>query len=293
MMKKGISLVGFRTYDEVSSYIKAYPNARFELSYNMKREFLSSIAPLIEGRVLSLHACCPEEAFFPNYGSYNPSVIEYSNNVMQKSLETAKAYGADIVVLHPGYITDENVSSCYRERALLMRSNAFKPFIAREEGSIVRNDILSDEEYVMRFRKMNDHVTELSSLFERAGVALAVENLNPRAGYLFYSPYEIANFSPNVRFCLDVGHLYISHYVFGFDFLKAIDYMLSTGRVLSMHLHSNRSDGKILEDSHSDFFASGFPSTDIIRIASGYDVNLILETISNPLENSFFLDSII
>lgn len=292
-MNKGISLVGFRTYDEVASYIKNYPNAKFELSYNMKREFLSSIEPLIEGRVLSLHACCPEEAFFPNFGSYNPEVIEYSNTVMQKSLETAKAYGAGIVVLHPGYITDENVSSSYEKRALLMKSEAFKPFIARRDGSIVRSDILSDKEYLKRFRVMNNHVARLSSAFERAGIALAVENLNPRAGYLFYSPYEIENFSPNVSFCLDVGHLYISHYVFGFDFLEAIDYMLSTGRVISMHLHSNKSDGNILEDSHSDFFATGFPSSDIIRIASEYSVNLILETVFNPLENSLYLDSLI
>lgn len=293
MKKKAISLVGFKTYDEVAAFISAYPQAQFELAYNMNRDFLEEVAPLISGRVISLHACSPLEPYFPNFGSEDPDVIGESETLLMRSAETALRFGADIMVLHPGYLTDKRVSSDYAGRAMLMKGAEFQQYIGRQKGYIARGDILSLEEYSHRFSIMAEHVAHMSDRLRSMGITLAAENLNPRAGYLFMQPMEMERFPSNVHFCLDVGHLWISHFVFGFDFLSAIQVMLASGRVVSLHLHSNPSNGDILEDTHDDFNAVDFPSEEVIRLAVDHPVNLVLETVQDPVKNALYLDELL
>lgn len=291
-MAKGISLVGFKTQKEVEEYIHAYPDACFELSYAMSQSFLKEVAPLIKNRVISIHACCPSQPCFPNFGSADPQVIRESEEAVMKSAETALAFGAKVMVLHPGYLTDERVSSRYAERAKLMEGTAFAPFTGRGEGAIARADITSMDEYLKRFEIMRGHIERISERLEKLKITLAVENLNPRAGYLNITSEDFFRFGKNIYFCLDVGHLWVSHFVFGFDFLPAVKRILSTGRVVNMHLHSNASDGTILEDTHDDFYSNSFPAREIIAMASSLPLNLVLETVKNPLENTRFLDSL-
>lgn len=289
MARNGISLVGFANVAEIESYLEQCPDACFELSYNMSPELLNEADPLLHGRVLSLHACVPEEAFFPNFGSYDPDVLASSRAAVERTAETAVRHGADIIVLHPGYLTDFMVSSRYEERSKLMNGSEFEPFIGRKKGSIARNDLIGMSEYHDRFTHMADEIGELQFVLKRRyGVRIAVENLNPRAGYLNMSPDELGMLPSNVSLCLDVGHLWVSHFVFGFDFLAAISTFASDGRLVTMHLHSNRSDGIILEDTHDDFFANGFPAEKILDLV-GENVNLILETVKKPVENTRYL----
>lgn len=289
MAYKGISLVGFATVAEIESYLEQCPDACFELSYNMSPEFLKEVSPLLQGRVLSLHACVPEESFFPNFGSYDPDVLASSRAAVERTAETAVRHGADIIVLHPGYLTDFMVSSRYEERSKLMNGPEFEPFVGRKKGSIARSDLISMSEYQSRFTHMADEIGELQLVLQRRyGVRIAVENLNPRAGYLNMSPDELKMLPSNISLCLDVGHLWISHFVFGFDFLTAVSAYIADARLVTMHLHSNKSDGLVLEDTHDDFFANCFPSAKILDLV-GDDVNLILETVKNPVENTRFL----
>lgn len=293
MKKKAISLVGFKSRDEIASFVSQYPDARFELSYNMSGDFLEEVSPLISGRVISLHACSPLEPFFPNFGSEDPEVISESEAMLMRSAETALRYGADIMVLHSGYLTDQRVSSDYAGRARLMKGPEFQEYIGRQEGYIARGDILDTKGYRRHFSTMVGHVAAVSERLRTMGITLAVENLNPRAGYLFMQPSEISDFPEDIRFCLDVGHLWISRFVFGFDFLPAVEQLLASGRVVSLHLHSNPSDGRILEDSHGDFNAKDFPAEEIVRLAADLPVNLVLETVRNPVENAIFLDGLL
>ncbi len=293
MKHTAISLVGFSSYEQIASYIEAYPDARFELAYNMSPSFLQEVTPLITGRVVSLHACSPLEPWFPNFASEDPDVIETSEQLLMRSADTALRFGAELIVLHPGYLTDALVSSDYQGRKQLMNGPEFAPFIGRREGYIARADILRTEGYRHRFSVMREHVRRVSGRLGEMGIVLAVENLNPRAGYLYMQPEELEMFTPDIRFCLDVGHLWISHFVFGFEFLPAVERMLASGKVASLHLHSNPSDGTVLEDSHSDFFADGFPAQRIVRLAEGLPVNLVLETVGNPVENSRSLDHVL
>ncbi|MDY4611169.1 MAG: TIM barrel protein [Sphaerochaetaceae bacterium] len=293
MNKKAISLVGFNTRDEIAACIEAYPEARFELAYNMDEGFLEEVAPLIAGRVVSLHACSPLEPYFPNFGSADSEVIEESEAMLMRSARTALRFGADIMVLHPGYLTDRRVSSNYAGRVQLMKGPEFQEYIGRRNGYIARKDILDTTGYHRHFSIMVEHVAKISERLREMGITLAVENLNPRAGYLYMQPDELEMFPPQLRFCLDVGHLWVSHFVFGFEFLPAVERMLGSGRVVSLHLHSNPSDGEVLEDSHDDFHAFGFPAGEIIHLAKDLPVNLVLETLRNPVENAIFLDELL
>lgn len=293
MSRKGMSLVGFKTAAEIASYIELCPDARFELSYNMSKCFLDEVEPLVRGRVMSLHACVPSEPCFPNFGSFDPEVLAESRDAVERTARTAVRYGADIIVLHPGYLTDKRVGSRYEERSRLMNGPEFAPYVGRTEGSIARSDLLGMPGYKSRFSHMAEELGELQGVLgRRYGVRIAVENLNPRAGYLNMSPDELDLLPSCVSLCLDVGHLWISHFVFDFDFLDAVARYVSDKRLVSMHLHSNRSDGTILEDGHNDFLAQGFPSRQIVSMVGGRDVNLVLETVGNPVENTRYLHEI-
>lgn len=293
MAGKGMSLVGFKTVSEIASYIRLCPDARFELAYNMSERFLQEVDPLVRGRVLSLHACVPSEPCFPNFGSFDPAVLAESRAAVERTAKTAVGYGAGIIVLHPGYLTDKRVGSRYEERSKLMNGPEFAPYVGRAEGCIARSDLLGMPEYRRRFSHMAEELGELQEVLKRRyGVRIAIENLNPRAGYLNMSPDELDLLPPDVSLCLDVGHLWISHFVFGFDFLDAVKRYVSDKRLVSMHLHSNRSDGIVLEDGHNDFNAPGFPSEEIMSIVGKHDVNLVLETVGNPVENTRYLHEI-
>ncbi len=292
-MRKGISLVGFRSADEVRAYLDACPDALFELSYNMDSAFLEALDPMIRGRVISLHACVPQTACFPNFGSSDPDVIMESSRDLRRTAECALRYGADIIVLHPGYSTDSRVSSLYSERKRLLDAPDFREFEGRTEGHIASPDLLGNKRYRKHFSAMCRNIYEEAEFLKGYGIRLALENLNPRAGYLNMHPQEMMDLPDNSYSCLDIGHLWISHFVFGFDFLEAVRYQIASSRVITMHLHSNPSDGVILEDTHDSLGKGGLPIADVLSIARGKDINLVLETVHDPIWNTELLEDMI
>ena len=288
MDKRAISLVGFKSRQSVEDYIKAFPRARFELAYNMSSAFLSSLEPLLAGRVVSLHACCPLVRCFPNFASSSPVVLKESFDAMDESLESAKRFHAELMVLHPGYATDSALPSDAAKRTAVLQGPDFQRFVGREEGSICTPDYIRSREYRHHFALMKENLAVLAPRMEHKGVRLAIENLNPRAGYLCLHPDEFAELAsmPSLYFCLDVGHLWISHFVLGFDFFAALAKMMATGRVLSCHLHSNPSDGTVLRDAHEPFEANGFPFERVLSCLLPYHPNLVLEQISGDYVHS-------
>ena len=122
---------------------------------------------------------------------------------------------------------------------------------------------------------MVENTARLTKRFESEGVRLAIENLNPRAGYLLIHPdemIEIANRKEHYL-TLDIGHLYVSSALFDLDFLYEIRRVMETGRVVNVHLHSNASNKEklIFEDSHSSLVDESFPykeALDILRETS-------------------------
>jgi len=294
--QQAISLVGFADTASVKAFIEAWPQAKFELAYNMGKDFLDDVSPFLADRVVSVHSCCPVEPFFPNFASSDLSILKESHAMLARSAATAIAFGAQNVVLHPGYVTDQLVPSDVHQRMALLRTGIFKDFTGGAAGTICRDDYPLMPAYRRRFGMMKRELAELGSAFARKQLCLAVENLNPRAGYVCMTDEEMVEIAaiPDVFLCLDVGHLWISHLVFGFPFLEAIRRILSTGKVVSCHLHSNPSQPNgMMEDSHEDFDANGFPCRMIVDVVRMTGANMVLETLKHPLHNVQVLSQLV
>jgi sugar phosphate isomerase/epimerase len=289
----GLSLVAFSKAEEVAEYLReAGEEARFELSYMMSPSFVEEIAPLLRDKVLSVHACCPATEFFPNFASADPGVLARSFADMDETLETAFRFGAPIVVLHPGYATDSAMPSSYAARKVLLSGAAFAADARSGEGSISVPDYTRRPAYRAFAERTMERLSELAERFAKYGVRVAAENLNPRVGYLFQTSdemVEIALLHPNLGICLDIGHLYISSFAFGFDFLEAIRTIAATGKVLTCHLHGNSSNSGRFKDDHQSLDKNEFPYREALEILRGTGANLILELLEEPLRNSRLL----
>lgn len=288
-----LSLVVFSKASEVGEYLRAAGDgARFELSYMMTPGFLEEVAPLIGDKVISVHACCPATENFPNFASADPDVLARSFADMESTLGTALRFGASIVVLHPGYATDAAMPSSYAARKSLLSDPAFAADARSGEGAICVPDYTRRSGYRRFAERTMDRLADLAERYAARGVRVAAENLNPRVGYLFQTPaemVELARLHPNLGLCLDVGHLYVSSFAYGFDFLGAVRSIAATGKVLTCHLHSNSSNAARFRDDHHGLDRNGFPYRETLEILRGTGANLVLELLEEPLRNTLLL----
>ena len=86
----GLSLVGFREREAIQAHQEQFPSLQWELSYKMSEQFLSDVEPIIADRVVSVHACCPAEPLFPNFGSRDKTVLDESFKALKRPLKTAR-----------------------------------------------------------------------------------------------------------------------------------------------------------------------------------------------------------
>lgn len=288
-----LSLVDMKDVGEVSAYLdQAGDEGRFELGYTMSAEFLDELEPLIAGKVLSIHACCPATEFFPNFASADPRVIARSFQDMGDTLKTARRFGASVVVLHAGYATDSGMPSAYRLRSELLGREEFRADVRFKDGSICGPDYNRKESYLRFAARTKENLIELAGVYDEFGVRVAAENLNPRVGYLFHTPDEmvaLTKLHPNLGVCLDVGHLYICSFVYGFDYLEGIREIVSTGKVFTCHLHSNSSGPGRFKDDHQSIDKNGFPIGAVLDILAGSGANMVLELLEEPLRNDRLL----
>ncbi len=297
MQKQVISLVGFKSLSAIAQYLNEFPTMHVELSYKMSRQFLEESAPLLAGKVASVHACCPEEPIFPNFGSHDQEVLKASYKAVEESFRTASRFQADILVLHPGYVTDFAIPSDNQKRKQLLSDPSFESYVYKEEGSICHPSYPHSDIYRYHAEQAVKELASVALLGKQYGVRLAVENLNPRVGYLFQTPDEMLALTldnPDLYICLDVGHLWIASCLYGFDYFAGLRSILGTGKVINCHLHansSNREEERYADDHHSlDRYA--FPYDEVIAILLETEANLVLETVENPRENTLLLQSL-
>lgn len=304
------STVSLRGVNAVASYQSAYRDAMggeplFELSYEWEMDSPTQ-APGLRDAVVSVHAPCPRSANFPNLGSRDPSVRRGSLEDIQRSAETASAFGAGFVVLHPGYTLDVAVpvDSNRRLAALVRHAGVEARYVWSQGGGICTPDYCETAEYRLRREEATANLAEAARLCSDEGIELAVENLNPRVTYLFQLPAEmvrVVHAVPQLRICVDLGHLWISSLVHGFDFLGGLRGILATGRVVSAHVHDNGSrlgtrvaegvvdappDGSRFGDDHLAIGRGNVPIAAAVHQLKRAGVGfLVVETLDPPLES--------
>jgi sugar phosphate isomerase/epimerase len=283
------SLVAMNNLKDVFDFLaEVGDETRFELSYTMTPALLNAIETTVKGKVVSVHACCPATEYFPNLASGDSFVIAQSFKDMRSTLDTAVRFGASIVALHAGYVTDLAMPSDYKVRSLLLAREEFNAEVRFKEGSICGPDYNRGPKYLLYATRAKEHLAELAAEYAVRGILLAVENLNPRVGYLFHTPEEMVKLAwlhPNLAICLDVGHLRISSFAYGFNFLEGVRKIVSTGKVATCHLHSNSSAPERFKDDHHSIDMHDFPIKEVLAILANSGANLVLETVEEPLRN--------
>ena len=289
--------MAFRSADAAASYLSsAEARERYELAYTMSGDTLRTLEPLLRGKVASVHACCPATGHFPNFASVDRRVVEESFRDMGDTLETAVRFGASIVVLHPGYATDSAMPSSYGARKALLGRPEFRAEIRHEEGAICGPGYNRTERYRSYALRTMERLSELAERCQARGVRLAAENLNPRVGYLFHTPDELAEIAaihPNLGICLDIGHLYMSSFAYGFDFLDGLHRIVSTGKVATCHLHANSSGQGRFRDDHASVDRFGFPIGAALDALLESGANLVLEVVEEPARNMRLVERLV
>lgn len=294
----GISLAGFRSPEEVRVYQDAAraqfgAEPHFELSYTLDGQFLQKLA-FLKGRVLSVHAPCPGGEFFPNLGSRDGGVRRAGVEAVRRSAGTAARFGAARVILHPGYTLDSPVpvDPVRRLADLGALPDEEQRQVWIREGSICRKGYCLTPSYRAHLETAVEGIEEAAGACAAEGVVLAIENLNPRVTYLFQLPdehVELAAAVPSISLCIDIGHLWISSLVHGFDFSTGLADMLATGRVRSAHIHDNNSRlgaDPVLSDDHAHVGTGSVPVGEALALLTRAGIPaLVIETTTHPLES--------
>ena len=293
----GISLTAFADPEAVKDFIGRAEergiDPLFELSYSSDRNFLEAVS-FLKGRVVSVHAPCPRQEFFPNLGSRDQAVVEESLRAIRESARTAARFGASHLVLHPGYTFDQPVHLDARVRLRFLESHLQekKRWIWIEQGAICRPEYCQSEQYRLHLDQAFVNLERAAELCRKEGVRLCAENMNPRVSYLFQTPEDLLPLGdaiPHISLCIDLGHLWLSSLVHGFDYLGAIERLARSGRVAATHIHDNRSTlegSAFLADEHLSIGSGVIPLAAAIRLLIDQtQTTLMAETIHAPLAN--------
>jgi endonuclease IV len=294
----GLSLIVFKNPEEVKEFIRASQELLdfepfFELSYHLDGDFLESVS-FLKGRVLSAHAPCPSQVYFPNLGSRDPQVVRESFEIIRKSAQTVSSFGGSNLVLHPGYTLDDAVymEEVKRRRVMESLGGVEESLVWIKEGSVCKPGYCETQVYKAHLHEATFNLQKAALICKEEGVQLCVENLNPRITYLFQLPEDLINLTRKTEslfICLDIGHLWISSLVHQFDFMSAIDNICRTGRVLMSHIHDNRStlgNTIYLADEHDLIGNGNVPVEKALRFLKERCLtNFIVESSASPIEN--------
>jgi sugar phosphate isomerase/epimerase len=301
----GISLVSLHTPEEIREFSNfwyrrkgEYP--QFELSYHMDSKILEDVS-FIKGMVISSHAPCPGGQYLPNFGSRDSSVVWDSFDSLKLSADTAALFGGEILVLHAGYTLDSHVFTTYLKRKkVLEKYEKNHPNLLIKEGSICNPDYVKSDEYKIHMDEAIKNLKIASDICLEKGVRLAVENLNPRLTYLFQMPEDFIRMTreiSNIYICIDIGHLWISSLIHKFDYFDALNSMITTGRVISVHIHDNASHSGInsyYSDDHESIGRGKVPVSESVDIlVRNSSANLIVEASSDPMKNLEILEQMV
>jgi sugar phosphate isomerase/epimerase len=295
----GVSLVAFSSAAQIRRFSaevhRLYGRETlFELSYATPPALLEKL-DFLKGRVVSVHAPCPAAELFPNLGSRDPVVVAESLETIRRSAATAAIFGAQLLVLHPGYTTDAGVFTDSRRRLAALissRDPEDQSWLWLREGTVCRPGYCRSPRYRAHLETALGNLRQASALCAEQGVRLTVENLNPRLTYLFQLPGELAELAgrvPEIAFCVDLGHLWISSLVHGFAFREGLQEILDTGRVATVHVHDNASTlgpPPALGDDHALIGSGRVPVAEALRLLAAAGVpQLVIESPESAREN--------
>ena len=145
-------------------------------------ESLKETLPLIKGRIASVHLLAPVRPYSPNLASdnsYSWSLIE-----ILKDAETALKLGAENLVLHPGYLVDGLVSRDYKTRLGQLKELNMEEYMLSKEESVASSLYIDSPIYKKAFQIMAENALKVTEQVRAVGLNLALENLNPRTGYM-------------------------------------------------------------------------------------------------------------
>lgn len=285
----GHSLVSFKNVSEIKQFMNNLNDTIrsricFELSYEMDRSFIESVG-FLKGKVHSAHAPCPYGKYLPNFGSSDKDVISSAIDSIKETIDILKQFGGNVLVLHAGYTIDGFVPTDFKARKKLTLEQS-------TSGEYCDNSYPISDLYKRHLDITIRNLKEASKLCRDAGITLAVENLNPRPTYLFQVVndfFKLISEVDDIGICIDIGHLWISSQVYGYNYLDALTTLLNTGRVVSTHIHDNNSNINIkgsITDSHSPIGNGCIPiKTSVQRILELSSAPLICEAKQYPLYN--------
>ena len=164
---------------ELERLLGCFPDAYVELSYAMDEDLLKDVMPLVGGRIASIHSLCPRREFFPNFASSDEDVISWSEKELMKDAAFALSIGAEILVLHPGYLLPSLIPSDKNRRIEALSSPSLEQYVGIRDGSICCNDYIFTPEYRRTFSLMCRNLRGMNRKLSDMGIRLALENLNP------------------------------------------------------------------------------------------------------------------
>ena len=291
-MKISVSSVAFRNTSEILSFLESNPDVYLEFGVNLESH---DVDALIKEKVksFSLHIPSPNSGYFPNFAAFSSKIMEESYSILDRSIKTAIATGAKIMVLHAGYADEILLPSLFEEREpyLEQQVESLQKYVLLREGAINNKFYVNSALYNKYLKKVIKALKDVNKYLRERGIVLAVENLNPRILYLFQRPNDFAILVrevPGVHICLDVGHLWISSQINGFNFYEGLEEILSTVRVITCHLHNNRSDRNLgfYADEHGHLRDGKIDMAKILALLGRFKLpNITIEVKGNPAED--------
>jgi len=289
MAKLAVSSVGFKNIEDIVSF-HIETRVALELGVNLCEKDLE-ILHRAGVQVLSVHVPCPKRTLLPNFASRDDSIVAASRDIFLESCQTALKFGCEIVVLHPGYCMDDLMptESGERERSLQR--------VVGSANVVVDRTYVLNEEYKLHFAALLKNIRNLLKDTRRLGIELACENLNPKYFYMVQTVEEITALAEidGVNLCLDLGHLWISSLVHGFDYYGAIEEILMTGKVIEIHASNNDSTIGRYQDSHDHLYNGTIDYRRVVEILRTFDHKNLVFTVEvkhDPRSDLIFLEKI-
>jgi sugar phosphate isomerase/epimerase len=289
MAKLAVSSVGFKNVEDMVSF-HTETRVALELGVNLCEEDLE-VLHQSGVQVLSVHVPCPKRTSLPNFASRDDSIVAASRDIFLESCQTALKFGCEIVVLHPGYCMDDLMptESGERERSLQR--------VVGSANVVVDRAYVLNKEYKLRFATMLGNIRGLVEDIRTVDVKLACENLNPKHFYMVQTSEEIRALASmdGVNLCLDLGHLWISSLVHGFDYCKAVEEVLMTGKVVEIHASNNNSAIGRYQDSHDHLYNGAIDYQEVVEILRRFDHENFVFTVEvkdDPRSDLTFLEKI-
>jgi sugar phosphate isomerase/epimerase len=202
-----------------------------------------------DGVQLSVHSPALAKHFL-NLATSNRAAIEQT---LEETLPVLDRARTDTFFFHGFFLTEQPIThdmSRYREVVGAAMGNG----IALGDSFIMNPRIYSSELYRQHKALLTENFAWLQKHLPHLTVAL--ENDYPGLGTALQRPEDIIGTIPNLW--LDLGHLWVSSLVHGFNYYRAIDELVANTNIVGVHVNHNFSTPSMpveeLRDSHGHLY---------------------------------------